>query len=151
MTILTDEYYPADEVGAQSYSACGESEVVKQMAESLEDQAGALGRKAASFEEEEYVLNCEIEERQTEINRLLLKLEAVRSENDDLVKKIEAIRAEAIALREESFQNESQTGFAVRAESGEAHSSDSRWIGSDSARVHEEPPATTFFQRMTLR
>lgn len=148
MTILTDEYYPADEVGAEAYSACGGEEVAGQMAEALEDEAAALNLKAASFEEEEYLLNREIEERQTEINRLLLKLETVRSENDDLIRKIEAIRAEAIALREETFRNDSQNGFVAHAED---ESSESRWSSSNSAPVHEEPPMATFFQRMTLR
>jgi len=151
MTILTDEYYPADEVGAESYSACSEREVAGQMAEALEDEAAALNLKAASFEEEEYVLNREIEERQTEINRLLLKLETVRSENDDLIRKIEAIRAEAIALREETFRKEGQNGFVAHASLVEDEPAGSQWISSDTTPVHEEPPVATFFQRMTLR
>lgn len=150
MTILTDEYYAADEVGTESYSACG-AEVVTHMAEALEDEASSLVRKAASFEEEEHLLNQEIEERQTEINRLLLKLEAVRSENDDLIKKIESIRSEAIALREETFRSEGQTGFVVRAAIVADDLSSAAWMGSGSTSVHDEMPAATFFQRTTLR
>jgi chromosome segregation ATPase len=150
MTILTDEYYAADEVGTESYSAC-EMEVVTHMAEALEDEASSLVRKAASFEEEEQILNREIEERQTEINRLLLKLEAVRSENDDLIKKIESIRSEALALREESFRNEGQNGFVARAALVENDLPGNTWMGSGVPSVHEEMPGATFFQRTTLR
>lgn len=150
MTILTDEYYPADEVGTQSYSACGEN-VVDQIAEALEDEASSLVLKAASYEEEEQLLNREIEERQTEINRLLFKLEAVRNENDDLIKKIESIRAEAIALREESFRSEGRAGFVARAALVEDEMPGSVWVGSSCTSIREEMPEATFFQRTTLR
>jgi len=45
--------------------------ILEQMAEALEDQVAVLYRRAAAFEEEEFLLTREIEERQTEINRLM--------------------------------------------------------------------------------
>ena len=80
--------------------------MLHQMAEALEDEAGGLYRRAAAYEEEEFLLNHEISERQTEINRLLLKLEAMRSERNGLLEKIEAIRGEVAAMREEAFISE---------------------------------------------
>ena len=41
--------------------------MLEQMAEALEDEAAGLYRRAAAFEEEEFLLNKEIGERQTEI------------------------------------------------------------------------------------
>ena len=87
--------------------------ILHQMAEALEDQAGALYRRAAAYEEEEFLLNHEITERQTEINRLLLKLEAMRSERDGLLGKIEGIRNEAAAMREEAFNREEEIALAA--------------------------------------
>jgi hypothetical protein len=52
--------------------------MLEQMAEGLEDQVAVLYRRAATFEEEEFLLNREIEERQTEINRLVLKLDTMQ-------------------------------------------------------------------------
>src|SRR5215208_6944010 len=80
--------------------------MLKQMAEALEDEAAGLYRRASAYEEKEFLLNCEINERQTEINRLLLKLEAMRSQRDGLLEKIEAIRDEAADLREEIGNSE---------------------------------------------
>jgi chromosome segregation ATPase len=84
-----------------------------QMAETLEDQAAGLYRRAASSEEEEFLLNREIEERQTEINRLELKLEAIRAERDRLMDQIGAISKEATEIREEIFNGEEE--FALSA------------------------------------
>jgi hypothetical protein len=87
--------------------------MLQQMAEALEDEAAGLYRRAAAYEEEEFLLNCEISERQTEINRLLLKLEAMRSQRDGLLDKIEAIRNEAADLREEVGNSEEEMALAV--------------------------------------
>ncbi|HEX8185318.1 MAG TPA: hypothetical protein VF747_11215 [Blastocatellia bacterium] len=87
--------------------------VLQQMAEALEDEAAGLYRRAAAYEEEEYLLNCEINGRQTEINRLLLKLEAMRSDRNGLVEKIEEIKTEAALLREEVFKSEEEIALAV--------------------------------------
>lgn len=143
MTILTDEYYPADEVGNESYLACEERNTSVQAAETVDQHAAAF--------EEEYVLNHEIEERQSEINRLLLKLEAVRSENDDLIKRIEAIRTEAMAIREESFRDKEQDASVSQSDLSDDRLSGNRWTRSGSAPIQEGPTVATFFQRVTLR
>jgi hypothetical protein len=76
------------------------------MAEALEDEAAGLYHRAAGFEEEEFLLNREIEDRQTEINRLMLKLDALRSERDGVLEKIESITTEATEMREVVFKIE---------------------------------------------
>jgi chromosome segregation ATPase len=85
--------------------------MLEQMAEALEDEATGLYYRAASFEEEEFMLNREIGERQTEINRLLLKLEALRSERDSVLEKIESITTEATEMRETVFKIEDEFMF----------------------------------------
>lgn len=87
--------------------------MLHQMAEVLEDEAGGLYRRAAAYEEEEFLLGREISERQTEINRLLLKLESMRSERDALLGRIEAIRNEAAAMREAAFVSEEEVALAA--------------------------------------
>ena len=79
--------------------------LLEQMAEALEDEAVGLYRRAAAFEEDEFLLNKEIDDRQTEINRLQLKLDGLRSERDRLMERIETITEEAQALRDESIDN----------------------------------------------
>lgn len=86
--------------------------MLSQMAEVLEDQAAVLYRRAAAFEEEEFLLNREMEDHQTEINRLALKLELMRSERDRVMEKIESISNEATAMREELFRNEEDEALA---------------------------------------
>jgi len=71
------------------------------MAEALEDQVAGLYRRAAAFEEEEFLLNREVEERQTEINRLTFKLEVMRAERERVMERIESISPEAAAISEE--------------------------------------------------
>lgn len=82
--------------------------MLEQMAEALEDEAAGLYRRAAAFEEEEFLLNREIGERQTEVNRLLLKLEAMRAERDRVIEKIEQISSEAAAVRERAFNGDEE-------------------------------------------
>ena len=60
-------------------------------ADMLDDQVAGLYRRAATFEEEEFLLNREVEELQTELNRLRLKLEAMRAERDRVMDRIESI------------------------------------------------------------
>ena len=79
--------------------------LLEQMAEALEDEAVGLYRRAAAFEEDEFLLNKEIDDRQTEINRLQLKLDGLRSERDRLIQRIETITEEAQGLRDESLNN----------------------------------------------
>ena len=99
--------------GGMASSPRVRARMLQQMAEALEDEAAGLYRRAAAYEEEDFLLGCEINERQTEINRLLLKLEAMRSDRDGLLEKIEAIRNEAAALREEVFNSEEEIALAV--------------------------------------
>jgi septal ring factor EnvC (AmiA/AmiB activator) len=87
--------------------------MLQQMAEALEDEAAGLYRRAATYEAEDFQLNCEIKERQTEISRLQFRLEACRSDRDALLEKIDAIRNEAAALREEAFDNEEDLALAA--------------------------------------
>jgi hypothetical protein len=80
--------------------------MLEQMAEALEDEVGGLYRRAAAFEEEESFLNKEIGERQTEINRLLLKLDAMRAERDRVMEKIELVSHESALMRDRAFSCE---------------------------------------------
>jgi chromosome segregation ATPase len=75
--------------------------MLEQMADALEAEIASLFRRAATFEEEEFLLNREVGERQTEINRLLLKLEVMRAERDRVMEEIKSISREAEAIREE--------------------------------------------------
>src|SRR3954453_21565659 len=84
-----------------------------QMAEALEDEAAGLYRRAAIYEEEEFLLEHEIEERQTEINRLSLKLNALRAGRDALLAKITALTDEAATLREEVYCDEEARALAA--------------------------------------
>ena len=82
--------------------------MLQQMAEALDDEAEALYRRAASFEDEDYLLTREIEQRVTEINRMKLRLDAVRRERSTVTQRIEELRVEAAAIREEVFEGEDE-------------------------------------------
>ena len=112
--------------------------MLQQMAEALEDEAAGLYLRAAVYEEEDFLLTCEINERQTEINRLQLKLEAMRSDRNSLLEKIEGIRNEAAALREEAFNSEEEIALAVIDNQRENESEDNALHNS------------LYFRRMTL-
>lgn len=92
------------------------SMLLEQMAEALEDEAAGLYRRAAAFEEDEFLLNKEIDDRQTEINRLQLKLDGLRSERDRLIERIETITEEAQGLRDESLNS-----YALESASPDHH------------------------------
>jgi septal ring factor EnvC (AmiA/AmiB activator) len=87
--------------------------MLEQMAEALEDEAAGLYRRAAVCEDEECLLEREIEERQTEINRLALKRSALRADRDALAVKITALSNEAAALREQVFRSEEAGALAA--------------------------------------
>ena len=87
--------------------------MLQQMSEALEDEASSLLLRAAAFEEEEMLLNRQIDDHQTEINRLQLKLDSVRSEQDGLLARVETLRAEASAMREEAYNNEDEIALSV--------------------------------------
>jgi chromosome segregation ATPase len=89
-----------------SSSPRAKARMLEQMAEALEDEVGGLYCRAAAFEEEESLLNKEIGERQTEINRLLLKLDAMRAERDRVMEKIELVSHEAGLMRDKAFSCE---------------------------------------------
>ena len=84
--------------------------LLEQMAEALEDEATVLYRRAAAFEEDEFLLNREIEDRQTEINRLQLKLDAIRADRDRVMERIESITEEVGAMREQALPTEVNPG-----------------------------------------
>jgi hypothetical protein len=124
--------------------------MLEQMAEALEDQVAGLYRRAAAFEEEEFLLNREVEERQTEINRLMLKLEVMRAERDRVIERIESISAEAAAIREEVFNGEEE--FALAAiDNSMARASNAPGCGDVQPAFASDPsPGATFFRRITL-
>jgi chromosome segregation ATPase len=123
--------------------------MLEQMAEALEDQIAALYRRAAAFEQEEFLLYGEIEERQTAINRLRLKLEGLRSDRVGVLNRIEAITTEAAALREEVFRHEEAVVLAAieRSQEGEylAFNDPDEHDYADLSSGHSQ-----FFRRATL-
>ncbi len=147
MTVHTDIEEPA--CGVSSPPGV-KMRILEQMAEALEDQVAGLYRRAAAFEEEEFLLNREVEERQTEINRLMLKLEVMRAERDRVIERIESIASEASAMREEVFNSEEEVALAAiesstveastRPEGGEGQPA---FTGGDPSR------GAMFFRRMT--
>ena len=118
--------------------------ILEQMAEALEDQVAGLYRRAAAFEEEEFLLNREVEDRQTEINRLMLKLEAMRGERDRVMERIESISSEAAAIREEVFSGEEEVALTAIENSTAEGSTGPAFAVADPLRD------ATFFRRMTL-
>jgi chromosome segregation ATPase len=110
-----------------------------QMAEALEDEAASFCRRDEGFEEEEFLLTRQIDERLTEINRLQLKLEALRCERQGLLQRIESLRAEAAAMKEEAFNNEDEIALSLI---------------DDSPPIDDEqtpPNGPVFFHRMSLK
>lgn len=110
MTLLTDTE-DAGECAVASTRA--KMHMLAQMAEALEDEAGGLYRRAAVYEEEEFLLEREIEERQTEINRLSLKLHGLRADRDTLLARIDELTDEALALRETIYAGEEAQALAA--------------------------------------
>ena len=72
--------------------------MLQQMSEALEDEASSLLLRAGGFEEEEVCLNRQIDDHQTEINRLRFRLDAVLSEQNSLLERVESLRREARAM-----------------------------------------------------
>lgn len=118
--------------------------ILEQMAGSLEDQIGALYRRAAGFEEEEFLLTREVKERQTDISRLLLKLDAIRAERDRVMERIESISAEATEIKEEVLRTEEEIALAAIERLTEEASTGPSLAGADTQR------GATFFRRMTV-
>ena len=110
--------------------------MLEQMAEALEDEAAGLYRRAAAFEEEEFLLNKEIGERQTEINRLLLKLEAMRAERDRVIEQVDQISSEAAAVRERAFNGDEEDALAA--------------IEGSQGQYENPSTGALFFRRMTV-
>ncbi|HVF92615.1 MAG TPA: hypothetical protein VNH22_21280 [Blastocatellia bacterium] len=126
--------------------------MLQQMAEALEDEATGLYRRAALYEEEDYLLNREIEGRQTEINRFQLKLEALRSERDGLLRKIEEIKKEASMIREEASESEEDAALAAitKTSDGPAGVTASWLPPANSAGRDGHAHESSFFRRRTL-
>ena len=110
MTLLTDTEDAAECAVTSMYA---KMHMLVQMAEALEDEAAGLYRRAAVYEEEEFLLEREIEERQTEINRLALKLNALRADRDGLQGRIDSLADEAATLREAVYCNEEARALAA--------------------------------------
>ena len=87
--------------------------MLTQMAEALEDEAASFCRKAAVLEEEEFLLSRQIDERQTEINRLQLRRDGLRCEREGIFQRIDSLRTEAAAMKEEAFNNEDEIALAL--------------------------------------
>lgn len=148
MTGITESEAPADGLNSPSRL---KMRMLEQMAEALEDQAAGLYRRAAAFEEEEFLLNREVEERQTEINRLTLKLDVMRAERDRVMERIESISREAAAIREEVFSGEDEVALAALENSTAKASTGSRCEeGQPVASGGDPSRSTTFFRRLTL-
>lgn len=107
------------------------------MAEALEDEAAGLGRRAATFDEQEFLISREIEARQTEINRLQLRLEALHAERATLFAKIEKLKMEAAAMREEIYNSEDEIAIAAIA-------------GATPAEEEKLGAGAAFFHRLNL-
>ncbi|HKP86297.1 MAG TPA: hypothetical protein VJZ26_09385 [Blastocatellia bacterium] len=121
--------------------------MLEQMAEVLEDEAAGLYYRAAGFEEEEFLLNREIEERQTEINRLQLKLDALRSERDGVLGKIESVTSEAAEMREALYRFEQ--AFVFQSLSPAQAEDTAACLAADFGQSN---PAggSTYFRRLSL-
>ena len=132
MTVFSE----ATLVTPPSSSPRAKTKLLEQMAEVLDDEAAGLYRRAATFEEEEFLLNKEIGERQTEINRLQLKLEGLRGERDRVMDQIEQVSSEAAAVRERAFDGNAEDSVP----------------SIQSAQGEYENPSTgaLFFRRMTV-
>ena len=112
--------------------------MLQQMSEALEDEASSLLLRTAALAEEDMLLNRQIDDHQTEINRLQLKLDSVRSEQDGLLARVEILRDEASAMREEAYNNEDEIALSVIDD-------------LPSAELEEqEPRSPIFFQRPRL-
>jgi chromosome segregation ATPase len=120
MTLLTD----TDTMGeCPVASTRAKMHMLVQMAEALEDEAAGLYRRAAAYEEEEFLLEREIEERQTEINRLSLKLSGLRADRDTLMARIDELADEALALRETVYAGEEARALAAIEHGGAVETS----------------------------
>ena len=112
--------------------------MLQQMSEALEDEGSCLLLRASGFEEEEVRLNRQIDDHQTDINRLQLKLEAVRSERVGLLERAAGLRDEARAMREEAYNNEDEIALSAIDD-------------LPSAEVEQDQPqGPIFFQRSRL-
>jgi len=131
MTVFSD----ANLVTLPSSSPRVKTRMLEQMADALDDEAAGLYRRAATFEEEEFLLSKEIGERQTEINRLGLKLEVLRGDRDRVMDQIEQLSSEAAAVRECAFEGKDEVSVpTIHAAQGE----------------YENPTTgALFFRRMT--
>lgn len=148
MTVLTENEAPADGLNSPPRV---KMRMLEQMAEALEDQVAGLYRRAAAFEEEEFLLNREVEERQTEINRLTLKLDVMRAERGRVMERIESISREAAAIREEVFNGEEEVALATLENSTAEASTGSRCEEGQPVTSGGNPSrSTTFFRRLTL-
>lgn len=119
-------------------------EMMHQIAEGLEDEAESLTRRARSFEEEEFLLNREIEEHQTEINRLQLRLRSLRAERDSLIGKCEMLRREASSIREDALSDEEELAI----ESLELGAS--QFLFQDGEELEDRSGDGVFFRRMSV-
>ena len=148
MTVPTEERILDSDVGSPPKT---KMRLLLQIAETLEDEAAGLYRRAAASEEEEFLLNREIEERRTDINRLVLKLEAIQAERNRLMVKIASISEEATALREEIFNREEEIALgAIEASSGEQESSEYLQPGPRDCKHVDPASGATFFRRMAM-
>ena len=110
MTLSTDIEETSESVAPNMRA---KMRMLGQMAEALEDEAAGLYRRAAGYEEEDFLLEREIEQRQTEINRLSLKLTGLRADRDALLARIDELMDEAAGLRETVYAGEEAQAIAA--------------------------------------
>lgn len=148
MTVATEDNVPTRILNSPTRIRM---RMLEQMAEALEDQVAALYRRAAAFEEEEFLLNREVDERQTEINRLMMKLEAMRSERDRTMERIESLSREAAAIREQVLNTEEEAVLAAIEDSEIRPSIAARCNAPQTVLAGGDPAhGPMFFRRMIL-
>lgn len=145
MTLLTDIEEPGEPAAPRMRA---KMRMLEQMAEALEDEAAGLYRRAATYEEEDLLMEHEIQERQTEINRLSLKLHACRADRDALIAKINALISEATALREAVYGNEEAAVLAAIERADQPAMPQSQ--DETAAAAERAAPRTLYFRRAEL-
>lgn len=148
MTVATEDNVPTRILNSPTRVR---TRMLEQMAEALDDQAAALYRRAAGFEEEEFLLNREMDERQTEINRLMMKLDAMRAERVRTMEKIDSLSREAAAMREKVFNAEEAAVLAAIEDSEACPSIAARCYAPQTALAGgDSAHGPKFFRRMIL-
>lgn len=148
MTVATEDNVPTRILNSPTRVRM---RMLEQMAEALEDQVAALYRRAAAFEEEEFLINREVDERQTEINRLMMKLESMRAERDRTMERTQSLSREAAAMREQVVNAEEEAALAAIEDSEACPSISALNSPPQTARTGgDSAQGAMFFRRMIV-